>query len=95
MLQWEYLTVILDADRSDIKNSKGPTYDPSALMPQLNAYGAQGWELISAHPYLFGANADVRLGFSGTMESRYSHAYLCVFKRQLMPAPPRPPLPTR
>jgi hypothetical protein len=57
-----------------------PAYTPEALVPRLNAYGEQGWELIHMQPTAVGGKADVLLmDNSGTRF--WTHTYFCVFKR--------------
>jgi hypothetical protein len=57
-----------------------PRYAVQALIPQLNALGAQGWEPVSIHPVVVGINGDLVMpGY----QAGYSRQYLCVFKRRL------------
>ncbi len=96
MEQWEYLTIFLDANatvQSQYLNATFPEFKgnfrpfaPQALMPFLNDYGAQGWEMIACHPYTVGVNLDV-MTHVGTDEEtnrgqRFTHRYFCVFKRR-------------
>lgn len=90
MLQtWEYLTTFIESrmeevagdDEAMIPEGDHPKYSPYALMPELNALGAKGWELVSIMPVKPGRNHDVVLP-SGSDLSWTRH-YLCVFKRPL------------
>lgn len=92
MPQWEYLSLYLDAEVTGrekelaalFPGEKFGAYTPRALVPQLNALGAQGWELISCFPYSVGSTADILTHrTSPTNNSTWTHAYLCVFKRPL------------
>jgi hypothetical protein len=87
---WEHLVVYLEADarqhaaflREKWPGQKFPRYAAQALMPQLDAYGQQGWELVSIQPVVVGSNGDILIddrteGMAGVWTS----TYLCVFKR--------------
>ena len=93
--EWEYLTLFLDADTATMEKELKQRFPKQrisrfsllALMPQLNEYGKEGWELIACHPYTIGDNGDVLThAFTqmGTMAGRqFTHTYLCVFKRRV------------
>lgn len=88
--QWEYLTLFLEADLKPYKaelQSRFPNqplgkFTPRALIPQLDELGAQGWELVTCHPYATGRNSDIVLfrgvGLTGGV---WTHVYFCVLKR--------------
>jgi hypothetical protein len=86
MEQWEHLVVTLEADArmaGDFLRSKWPTqqflkYSPQSLIPQLNDFGLQGWELVAAQPVMLGDNGDVTYS-----DTRWTHKYLCFFKRHV------------
>lgn len=88
-MQWEYLTTFLEAEArfeeaflQQFRDWKEgiPAYAPEALIPRLNAYGEQGWELIHMQPVGVGGKADVLM--QDNSGSRFwSHTYFCVFKR--------------
>jgi hypothetical protein len=93
--KWEYLSIWLNAAASAADSAYLQThfpgvhqadYSPMALIPELNRYGAEGWELVSVQPHVRGKNDDVMapagqpLTMSGTA---WTHSYLCVFKRRL------------
>ncbi|MCC6801519.1 MAG: hypothetical protein IT319_01445 [Anaerolineae bacterium] len=88
-MQWEYLTTFLQADArleeaflaefSDWKDGV-PAYTPEALIPRLNAYGEQGWELIHMQPVAVGSKADVLL-MDNSGSRFWTSKYFCVFKR--------------
>lgn len=88
-MQWEYMTTFLEAEAryeedflrqlSDWKSGI-PVYTPESLIPRLNAYGEQGWELIHMEPVGVGNNRDVIVADnSGTRF--WTHTYFGVFKR--------------
>jgi hypothetical protein len=89
--KWEYLTTFLYA-HVDNENAmihiqqnwpgwKPAKYAPETLIPELNNYGAEGWELVHMQPIgAVGKNQDV--GFiAGDAMARWSNSYFCVFKR--------------
>jgi hypothetical protein len=102
MEQWEYLPTYLKAEASskeikeflqaqipDLKNP--PRYMAEAMMPQLNALGRQGWELVHMEPVQgVGRKGDALFDGGGL---RWSNVYFCVFKRRRIAAPPRPSAP--
>jgi hypothetical protein len=91
MEQFEYYTTFLEAEAKTkeikewLKASKPkvknpPVFSPEAMIPELNALGTQGWELVSMTPVAgVGKRGDVR--FTGE-EPRWSNTYFCVFKRR-------------
>lgn len=95
-VQWEHLIVTLRANADDWQDflqqawpgQYFPKYAPQALMPLLNDYGAQGWELVAMEPVIAGVNGDIWIG--GTppigMACPWTNQYLCAFKRR-KPAP--------
>ena len=102
MDKWEYLSTFVQANvrakgvkdylkqhRPDMK--KIPRFAPETMLPELNALGEQGWELVHMQPVPRGSKGDIL--FSG--EDRvWSNVYFCVFKRlKASPtAPPHPPI---
>lgn len=89
MERWEYTTGLLHADaeseRSYMKERwpdwKPPKHAPQALLRELNAYGAKGWELVSIQPVDIGAKYDIY--YRGGATPGYSAWYLVAFKRRL------------
>lgn len=88
-MQWEYLTTFVQADARleedfllRLRDWKGgiPIYTPEAMIPRLNAYGEQGWELLTMQPVGAGHNADV-LVQDGSGNRFWTNTYFCVFKR--------------
>lgn len=87
MQQWEYFTTFIEANteiapvpvRDDIPRVEHRKYTPYALIPQLNLFGAKGWELVSIEPVVPGKNHDVMLPDSSGM--KWARTYLCAFKR--------------
>jgi hypothetical protein len=89
-MQWEYFTTFLQADARreeeflmqlrDWKEGIAP-YVPEALMPRLNAFGEQGWELVQMMPVGVGNNADVLVQDAGSGSRTWTSKYFCVFKR--------------
>jgi hypothetical protein len=88
-MQWEYLTVFLEADAEreadvllqmrDWKNGI-PNYAPEALIPRLNALGEQGWELVHMQPAYVGQKNDI-LVHDGSSTRVWTSKYFAVFKR--------------
>jgi hypothetical protein len=87
MEQWEYLTVFLEASakkkevRDFIKNTfnkKAKLHSPESMIPNLNEYGRQGWELVHMEPVpRVGGKEDVQFD-----QYSWSNTYFCVFKRR-------------
>jgi hypothetical protein len=50
-----------------------PKYAPQALMPELDALGNEGWELVHMQPVYVGSNADVLI--HSLSERMWSNAY--------------------
>ncbi|HEX2907569.1 MAG TPA: hypothetical protein VHO69_11945 [Phototrophicaceae bacterium] len=86
---WEYLTIFVEADakreedflreRWDWKDGI-PSFTPQAMIPQLDALGDQGWELVHMQPVRVGERADVLM--TDTSSGRqWTSRYFCVFKR--------------
>jgi hypothetical protein len=86
MESWEHLVVVLIAD---IDNAGAmeylagmypgwnlPVYTPESLTPDLNAYGQEGWELLSLQPVGLAEDGKVTPDAS-------TNIYLTVFRRQL------------
>ncbi len=92
MAQWEYFSVLLNADTQRVPDyiaEQFPSWQigrhsPLALIPYLNEYGAQGWELISAQPVANGPDEAILMhntAPAGQAARIWTHTYLCVFKR--------------
>ena len=88
MQQWEYFSTFLEADIrkvtpgiAGVPSGEHAQHSPYSLIPELNAFGAEGWELITAEPLLAGRKEDFvqPAGDAG----RWGYHYLCVFKRPL------------
>ena len=86
---WEYQTVFLQAEArleqdflEKLRDWKEgiPAHTPEALIPRLNAYGEQGWELVHMQPVAVGSKADVLLHDSS--QRFWTSTYFCVFKRE-------------
>ncbi len=83
MQHWEYMTVILDSNpmKAHVPKQPGlPTFSVEYLKPQLDAWGSEGWQLISLQPVETGTNGDILLAGGG---AHWAHEYLCVFQRSL------------
>jgi hypothetical protein len=90
--KWEYLTRFIWASienegaREYIQGAwpiwQPAKYSPETMIPELNAYGDIGWELVHMEPVgAVGKNRDV--GFvAGEAVPRWSNVYFCVFKRR-------------
>lgn len=92
MEKWEYMTKFTYASISKhgakefIANNwpdwEPAQYAPQTMVPELNQWGADGWELVHMQPIAaVGTNEDVL--FNGEY-SRWSSAYFCVFKRRVV-----------
>lgn len=87
--KWEYMTLFLEANAASKETKeylkktmpnvkRPPRYTPQAMMPDLNKYGDEGWELVHMEPVAdVGKNGDVRFD-----SGRWSNHYFCVFKRR-------------
>lgn len=98
MEKWEYLSTFVSANmgsagvkqylkqnRPDL--NKLPRFAPEAMLPELNTFGEQGWELVHMQPVPRGKKGDIL--FSGE-DRKWSNVYFCVFKRR-KPVPPTEP----
>lgn len=57
---------------------------PEALVPQLNAAGEKGWELVHIQPVVAGKKLDIEMfGHEESMFAEWTSTYFCVFKRRL------------
>ena len=82
---WQYKTIFAYADADRVQDQLSqftaetlPKYAPQALIPELDALGNEGWELVHMQPVYTGAKGDVLVHGS---ERLWSSAYFCVFKR--------------
>ena len=82
---WEYLTTTLSTEgrtvpvSDQIPPGPHPKYSVYALMPQLNEFGQQGWELVSLEPVQEGRNGDLR--YCDAAGGQWTYTYLAAFKR--------------
>ncbi|MDK3158964.1 hypothetical protein QPK87_20635 [Kamptonema cortianum] len=88
--RWEYLTLIVKADAKrevDFLEQRRswktgiPPYTPEAMIPELNALGAQGWELVHMQPVYAGDKEDILMHDNGGSGRMWTSEYFCVFKR--------------
>lgn len=88
MQAWEYRTMFVQAEAeremaflTELYSFKEgvPRNTPEAMIPQLNALGAQGWELVHMEPVVAGRNADVLMHSDNS--NKWTSTYFCVFKR--------------
>lgn len=87
MEKWEYQTRFFEAkvNSDQIKsfvessfNKKAKRHSPEAMIPELNALGAEGWEIIHMEPVArVGGKEDVRMADGG-----WSSTYFAVLKRR-------------
>lgn len=88
--RWEYLTKFCEARVSDkerrtflkkqLEVRRPPVFTPESMIPELNALGDDGWELVHMEPVArVGSKGDVLFDGSGT---HWSNVYFCVFKRR-------------
>jgi hypothetical protein len=89
--KWEYLTKFMWASienegaREYIQGEwpgwQPAKYSPETMIPELNAHGDKGWELVHMEP-VGGAGKNRDVGFvAGEAIPRWSNVYFCVFKR--------------
>lgn len=87
MDQWEYISTFLTAEAKE-KNlkewiethfdKKARRFSPEAMIPNLNKFGADGWELMHIEPVSkVGRNEKVQ-----DDPYAWSNTYFCVFKRR-------------
>lgn len=88
--QWEYLSVFVRAESEPVLDylennwswkSGVPRNTPESMMPRLDAYGREGWELVHMQPVVVGNNADVMVVDNGSGRQGWTSNYFCVFKR--------------
>lgn len=86
MEKWEYMTRFFEASANDDDTKafiesrfqkKPKKHSPEALIPQLNALGEQGWEVIHMEP-VPGVGRKEDVGF----DRSWSSTYFCVLKRR-------------
>jgi hypothetical protein len=94
--QWEYWTGFFWANIDDNgvreytkkrwPNWNVPKFAPQTMMPKLNDYGKEGWELIHMEPVrAVGDNQDVLFQSGGDITKKdWSNVYFCVFKRKII-----------
>jgi hypothetical protein len=85
MERWEYTTTVLAADISTddvratiddvFRGRRPPKPTPETLIPLLNAFGEDGWELVSLESIVMADDHRVTT-------SRGTNLYLAVFKRK-------------
>ena len=93
MERWEYHTEVWTADAKDndarsYLQRRWPDWEPPkyavrSLIPKLNSFGKDGWELISLLPVEEGKNGDVALCNSNSNGKNWAHQYLVVLRRHL------------
>lgn len=98
--RWEYITqfVFADIEFPGVKDYfkeafspeyKPPKYSPEAMIPELNSWGAEGWELVHMEPVAgVGKNFDVKFvsggSTTGIPTTTWSNVYFCVLKRRII-----------
>ncbi len=90
MGKWEYISTFLEANAKDNQlkdyitqtfEKKAKRHSPEAMIPDLNKYGADGWELVHMEPIPnVGGKEDIQFD-----PYKWSNTYFCVFKRELDP----------
>ena|ERR1051326_394297 len=56
-----------------------PRYTPYTLQPQLDAFGEQGWELVTMQPVTISRNGDILIARN---VQTWTPDYLCTFKKR-------------
>ncbi len=85
--RWEHLIVTLQANaeeqhiylRQTWPEQTFPIYTHEALIPQLDAFGADGWELVTLEPVVLGSKGDIMV--AAVDHNHWTSTYLCTFKR--------------
>ncbi len=89
VMQWEYQTIFVQAEArleeaflQELRDWKEgiPLHTPEAMIPRLNSYGEQGWELVHMQPVGIGSKGDILMQ-DGSGSRFWSYTYFCVFKR--------------
>ncbi len=87
MEQFEYFTTYIEANMAKVPGSAAipagdhAKHSPYSLIPELNAFGAEGWELINIQPLIAGRNDD--FVFPTADGIKWGSHYFCAFKRRL------------
>jgi hypothetical protein len=87
--RWEYTMAVLNSETEPYLQyfqQRWPqmqlSYNsPFALLPQLEVYGQQGWELVAVQPVILGNNGEVLI--SAQVGVHRATQYLCTFKRRV------------
>ncbi|MAS38027.1 MAG: hypothetical protein CL610_28790 [Anaerolineaceae bacterium] len=88
--KWEYMTVFVKAESALVMDFLQEGWDwkegvprntPESMIPRLDAFGDQGWELVHMQPVMVGNHADVLVTDSGRGMAGWTSTYFCVFKR--------------
>jgi len=90
--QWEHLVVTMFADakaqeeflRRTWPGEKFGPWSPQALIPLLDRFGDEGWELVSLVPVFMGKKGDMLVTAEGPVgvQRIWTNQYLCAFKRR-------------
>jgi hypothetical protein len=89
-IKWQYMTVFVKAEAAHVKDFLEENWDwkagiprntPESMIPRMDAFGAEGWELVHMQPVFVGSNADVLTVDSGRGTPSWTSNYFCVFKR--------------
>ena len=90
MEKWEYMTTLICANQTakttQYIHDRWPTwkpdkYSPEHMIPELNKWGEDGWELVTMEPVSIGHNSDVLTHFGPN--TSYTPWYFCAFKRKI------------
>lgn len=87
MDRWEYMTLFIEAKAENVRDhlaeldvENPPRNTPLSMMPQLNALGNKGWELIHMEPVIVGRNHDILLHSAD--HRCWTSNYFAVLKRK-------------
>ena len=88
---WESFTTTFSTAHPDVQvpvhddiplqQQEFPKFSTFKLIPQLNYYGARGWELISIEPVQQGKNGDLR--YTDSAGGQWTYTYFAAFKRRI------------
>lgn len=100
MEKWEYISTFLEANVKDKQakeyiaqtfSKKAKRHSPEAMIPDLNKYGADGWELVHMEPVPnIGRQEDIQFD-----PYKWTNTYFCVFKREVNPPENLPEMSTQ
>ncbi len=91
--KWEYTSVFVHAhiDNAGAKEyikQRWPEwtglqkYSPETIIPELDSFGKEGWELVNMEPVIVGGKHDIAFMAGSGSSTQWSNIYFCAFKRK-------------